>query len=103
MLVGTAYRNYVYSHKLSDYGLADIHPNIFAVVVASFLFMGYSKQKSFLEEAKIILWVTVGFIVYEFIQMTPIIGVFDIKDILGSLIGCAASVLIHKIVNRKRS
>jgi len=100
-IVGTIYRNYIYTNSIFDYGFADMHTNIGAVLVASFLFMGYENSNVYSEEVKIILLSVVGFIIYEFIQLTPLIGTFDVKDIVGTIIGGIMTFGIHKIIYRK--
>ena len=100
MVAGSLYRNYIYSRNIYDYGLADMHTNIGAVLSASFLFMGYKKYYSCHEETRIIIECVLGFIIYEFIQLTPLIGQFDIKDIIGTLIGGTITFVIHKIIRR---
>ena len=87
-------------NNINDYGLADMHTNIGAVITASFLFMGYVQYKEYKDELKVILEVAFGFIVYEFIQITPIIGVFDWKDIIGTIIGGGLAFIIHKRITR---
>jgi len=47
-------------NNINDYGLADMHTNIGAVITASFLFMGYVQYKEYKDELKVILGV--GFI-----------------------------------------
>lgn len=61
--------------------------------MATFLFLGYSKELIRYNEIKIILATTIGFIIYEFIQITPLIGIFDLHDVLGSVIGGTISLL----------
>lgn len=95
---GSIYRNYIYNNNISDFGIADIHPNILGVIVATFLFLGYSKELIRYNEIKIILATTIGFIIYEFIQITPLIGIFDLHDVLGSVIGGTISLLIYNLV-----
>lgn len=98
---GTIYRNYIYSNNIYDYGFADMHTNIGAVIVCSFLFMGYSKHDNQIDDLKGILAATLGFIIYEFIQMTDLIGTFDVLDVIGSVIGALITFGIYKIINRK--
>lgn len=100
-ILGSFYRKYIYSNNIYDYYLADIHPNIGAVITASFLFMGYSRYKGHKDELKVILSVVIGFVVYEFIQITPLIGVFDLKDIIGTIIGGGLTFAIHKLIQIK--
>jgi len=95
-VLGSAYRGYIYKNNINDYGLADMHTNIGSVITASFLFMGYMQYKEYKDELKVILAVVFGFIIYELIQITPLIGVFDWKDILGTIIGGGITYSIHK-------
>ena len=99
--LGTAYRSYIYNNNINDYGLADVHPNICAVIVASFLFMGWVKYKSYREELKVIIGVTLGFIIYEFIQSVTSTGIYDWKDVIGTLIGALMTLIIHKLISDK--
>jgi uncharacterized membrane protein len=100
-VIGSMYRNYIYTNIINDYGLADVHTNIGAVVVASFLFMGYAKYTTYYDELRVILGTSLGFIIYEFIQITPLIGTFDWGDVLGTIVGGLLSVVIHWIVIRR--
>lgn len=96
--LGTAYRLYIYKNMLNDYGLADVHPNICAVIVAAFLFMGWAKYKTYREELKVIICVTLGFIIYELIQPVTGTGIYDWKDVIGTLIGAFITLVIHKLI-----
>lgn len=98
---GTIYRNYIYSNNIYDYGFADMHTNIGAVIAGSFLFMGYKKYDNQIDDLKMILSATLGFIAYEFIQMTDLMGTFDVLDIVGSVMGAIITFGIYKIINRK--
>lgn len=100
-IVGSIYRNYIYSNGIHDYGLADMHTNIGAVIACSFLFMGYEKYENQTDDLKGIIAATMGFVIYEFIQMTDLIGTFDVLDIIGSIIGGIITLGIYKIINRK--
>lgn len=101
-IFGSFYRGYIYNNNnINDYGLADMHTNIGAVITASFLFMGYAQYKEYKEELKVILAVVLGFVIYEFIQITPLIGIFDWKDIVGTIIGGSLTFAIHKLAIMK--
>ncbi len=100
-VVGGNYRKVIYSNNIFDYGIADMYPNVGAVLVASFLFMGIAKYKVYKDELKIILCCVGGFNLYEFFQMTRYIGTFDIKDIVGTFIGGILAFGIHKLVHIK--
>lgn len=100
-ILGSVYRSYIYKNNINDYGLADMHPNIGAVITASFLFMGHMQYKEYKDELIVILGVVLGFIVYEFIQVTSLIGVFDWKDIVGTIVGGGFTFMIHKLTKRQ--
>lgn len=44
--MSTTYRSYVYSNNINAYGLADIFPNVGAVITASFLFIAKAQYKN---------------------------------------------------------
>lgn len=98
-ILGSVYRNHIYANRINDYGLADMHTNIGAVIVASFLFMGYMKYDSTQDDMKVILSCVLGFSVYELIQVTSLIGTFDVKDLLGTIIGGALAYILYRFVN----
>lgn len=67
--------------------------NIGGVIVASFLFYLFIKtNKSFYG---ISIFVTIGFIGYELLQIIMPWQTFDIIDIIGSIIGCIVACLLH--------
>lgn len=100
-LMSTIYRSYVYNNNIKDYGLADIFPNIGAVLAASFLFMARGRHEKYKDELIIILGAVLGFIIYEFIQIVIPIGTFDWNDIIGTIIGGIITFLIHKIITKR--
>lgn len=97
-ILGDIYRNYIYTNNINDYGLADIYPNIRAVIIASFLFMAKAKYIEDKEEVTIILSVVLGFILYEFVQIKIPISTFDWKDIIGTIIGGIITFVIYKLL-----
>lgn len=97
-LIGDVYRKYIYQNNINDCGLADMYPNIGAVITASFLLMGKAKFKEEKEEVIIILSAVLGFIIYEFIQVKIPISTFDWKDILGTIIGGIITFVIYKLI-----
>ncbi|MBV1821455.1 hypothetical protein DW1_2893 [Proteiniborus sp. DW1] len=97
-VMSTIYRSYIYGNNINDYGLADIFPNIGAVITASFLFMAKAQYEEYKDELIVILGSVLGFIAYEFIQIKLPIGTFDWKDIIGTIIGGIITFLIHKFL-----
>jgi hypothetical protein len=84
---------------MSDWGLADSIGNLGGIVVQIFLTIAAfhsTKKQSFI----IAPLLAVGYIAYEFLQPILPKGVFDWKDVLGTLIGLAAALVILWIVWR---
>lgn len=94
------YRPYVYRHTITDFGLADSIGNLGGIVVQIFLTvaaMNSTKKQSF----RIATLLASGYIAYEFLQPVLPKGVFDSKDVYGTLIGlCLAFVLLLIIWKR---
>ena len=98
------YRPYIYSNKLEDFGIADSIGNlggIFVQIYFSLAILNSPKKKGF----NVIGFIVVGYIVYEIIQPYLPRGVFDWKDVYGTIIGGVISTLIliaiNKFVNNK--
>lgn len=93
--MSTIYRDYIYGNNTNDCGLADIFPNIGAVITASFLFMSKAQYES---KLIVIFGSVIGFIIYECIQIILPISTFDWKDIIGTIIGGIITYLIFKFL-----
>ncbi len=98
------YRPFVYKNNIEDFGLADSIGNLGGIVVQIFFMLAVlnsPKKKMF----NIIGFVVVGYIIYEIAQPYLPKGVFDWKDIYGTLIGGVVSIiillLIHSLVKNK--
>lgn len=98
------YRPYIYRNEINDYGLADSIGNLGGIIVQIFFslaMLNSPKKKGYL----VIGLIVIGYILYEIIQPYLPRGVFDWKDIYGSIIGGAISVIIwftfHKIIKNK--
>ena len=76
--------------------------NIFGTAIAIFIFYFFEKTKkhSFLT---IGIYSTLGFIIYEFLQMFITWSTFDYVDVLGSVIGFIIALIIHYISKFKKS
>jgi hypothetical protein len=85
--VNTYYRPYIYSHKINDFGLADIGNNITFIPGTYFLLRLFNQKYIYSPK---------GDILYHFIALSsieilsafiPHIGTFDLKDIVGLFVG----------------
>lgn len=80
------YRPYVYENGIQDYGLADAMGNLGGILVQ--LFFGlFLLNPGKVKGLRIIAFFVIGYILYEIAQPYLPKGVFDWKDIYGTLIG----------------
>ena len=87
------YRPYIYENGINDLGIADSMGNLGGIVVQIFLslaILNSQKKKAF----NVIGFLVAGYILYEIVQPYLPKGVFDWKDIFGTIIGGVVSVLV---------
>ena len=85
------YRPYVYENGISDFGIADSMGNLGGIVVQIFFslaILNSQRRKAF----NVVGFLVAGYILYEIVQPYLPKGVFDWKDIYGTIIGGAISV-----------
>jgi len=97
------YRPYIYENGINDFGIADSMGNLGGIVVQ--LFFGLAILNSGkIKGLRLIIFFVAGYILYELLQTVLPKGVFDLKDIYGTLIGGILGLLlfllIHKLVKR---
>ncbi len=93
------YRPYVRRNDISDFGLADSIGNLGGIVVQIFITvaaMNSTKKQSF----RIASLLAVGYVAYEFLQPVLPKGVFDWKDVYGTMVGMGLSFAILWIIWR---
>ena len=87
------YRPYIYRNGINDFGIADSMGNLGGIVVQIFFslaILNSQKKKAF----NVIGFLVAGYILYEIVQPYLPKGVFDWKDIFGTIIGGVVSVLV---------
>jgi len=87
------YRPYIYEHGINDLGIADSMGNLGGIVVQVFFslaILNSQRNKAF----NVIGFLVAGYILYEIVQPYLPKGVFDWKDIIGTIIGGFVSVLV---------
>jgi len=87
------YRPFIYENGINDFGIADSIGNLGGIIVQiyfSFALLNSSKKKGF----RVIGFIVIGYILYEILQPFLPRGVFDWKDIYGTIIGGFISILI---------
>jgi len=98
------YRPYIYANNIDDYGIADSIGNSGGIIVQIFFMLAIlnsPRKKVF----RVIGFIVIGYILYEILQPYLPRGVFDWKDIYGTIIGGVISLFIlffiKKIVKNK--
>ena len=89
----SVYRPYIYENGINDLGIADSMGNLGGIVVQVFFslaILNSQKRKAF----NVIGFLVAGYILYEIVQPYLPKGVFDWKDIFGTIIGGVVSVLV---------
>jgi len=92
------YRPYIYENNIDDWGLADSIGNLGGIMVQIFLMLAIfnsPKKKRF----NLIIFLVLGYVLYEFLQPYLPKGVFDWKDVYGTIIGGIISAIIVTIIN----
>ena len=87
------YRPYIYESNIDDFGIADSIGNLGGIIVQTFFMMtivNSPRNKGF----NLIAFAVVGYVIYEFAQPYLPKGVFDWKDVYGTIIGGIISVII---------
>jgi hypothetical protein len=87
------YRPYIYMNNIDDFGIADSVGNLGGIIVQIFFMLAVlnsRREKAF----RVIGFVVIGFIVYEILQPYLPRGVFDWRDIYGTLTGGVISLFI---------
>lgn len=87
------YRPYAYEHEIFDFGLADSIGNLGGIVVQ--IFLGLAALNSTRRQSyRLAVFYSLGFVIYEFMQPYLPKGVFDWRDIYGTAVGFALSLLM---------
>ena len=94
IILNTTYRPYIFYNKITDFGISDIGNNFFFIPL-SYLFIILTKKSFIFGKNKDILFHFIFLSFFEFLSFFfKILGVFDIKDILGLFIGALLTKLI---------
>ena len=87
------YRPFIYESGINDFGIADSIGNLGGIVVQVFVslaLLNSRRSKAF----NVIGFLMVGYILYEIAQPYLPKGVFDWKDIYGTIIGAVVAALL---------
>ena len=87
------YRPFIYENNINDYGIADSMGNLGGIIVQIFFglaLINSTKTKGL----RLIAFFILGYILYEIAQLFLPKGVFDWKDIYGTIIGGLIGLLL---------
>ena len=93
------YRPFIYSNNIDDYGIADSIGNSGGIIVQIFFSLALLNSPS-KKVFNVIGFIVIGYILYEILQPYLPRGVFDWKDIYGTLIGGVISLFVLFIVKK---
>jgi len=93
------YRPFIYEHQINDWGIADSMGNLGGILVQ--LFFGFSViNPTKVKGLRLITFFVLGYIIYEIAQPFLPKGVFDWKDIYGTLIGGVSGLLLFLLMHK---
>lgn len=87
------YRPYIYENNINDFGLADSIGNLGGIVVQIFFSLAIINSPG-KKAYNLIIFLVLGYIIYEILQPYLPKGVFDWKDIYGTVLGGIISTVI---------
>lgn len=93
------YRPHAYRSGLNDFGIADTMGNSLGVVTQIFLLLAVM-HSNWRQGLRVILFVTCGYIAYEFAQLVLPKGTFDMKDVVATLVGGVIAVGVLWLARR---
>jgi len=87
------YRPFIYKNNIDDFGIADSIGNLGGIIVQIFFMLAIAnspRNKGF----NLIIFAVLGYVLYEFAQPYLPKGVFNWKDVYGTIVGGIISALI---------
>ena len=91
------YRPFIYENKINDFGIADSMGNSGGIIVQIFFALAIMNSTK-IKGLRLIVFIVLGYILYEIAQPFLPKGVFDIKDIYGTLIGGIIALLLFLVI-----
>lgn len=99
------YRPFIYENNINDFGIADSMGNSGGIIVQIFFGLAIFNSTK-IKGIRLISFFIIGYVIYEFAQLFLPKGVFDWKDIYGTIIGGSVGLilflLIQKVIKRNK-
>ena len=100
IFLNTTYRAYIYKNELSDFGLADVGYNLFAVSLVTLTLWFFSCNPTNNKILDIVLC-TMIYISLEIMSFFfELFGVFDVKDILALFVSCLITIFLLYFIDK---
>ena len=93
-------RPYLFKNHITKFGLADSLPNFLASLIFIFAAMVLFQPQENIKVLRISISTVIGLVLYEFFQLFMDKQVFDIKDIIASIMGGLFAYFLIIIINR---
>ncbi len=93
------YRPFIYENNINDLGIADSMGNLGGIIVQIFFgltIINSTKKKGL----RLIVFLVIGYMIYEVLQLILPKGVFDWKDIYGTIIGGVLGLLLFLLIHK---
>ncbi|MCX2719189.1 hypothetical protein [Lentiprolixibacter aurantiacus] len=87
------YRPFIYSNNIDDFGIADSIGNSGGIMVQVFFTLAILNSRG-RKAFNVVVFLVIGYILYEILQPYLPRGTFDWKDIYGTLIGGVIALLV---------
>jgi hypothetical protein len=99
------YRPFIYENNINDFGIADSMGNSGGIIVQIFFGLAIFNSTK-IKGIRLISFFIIGYVIYELAQLFLPKGVFDWKDIYGTIIGGSIGLilflLIQKVIKRNK-
>jgi hypothetical protein len=99
------YRPFIYNNRINDFGIADSIGNLGGIIVQIFFGITILNPPGS-KGIRLIIFFSLGYIIYEIVQPYLPKGVFDWRDIygtiIGGVIGLAIFLMIHAFLNKNK-
>jgi hypothetical protein len=96
--IGLLFKSLITTNDIILQFIKDSWGNIGGVVVGSFFYFWWVKESKFIKREIIIFSVSIGLIIYEFLQVLIPWQTFDIIDIFGTIIGGLVASIANLLI-----
>ena len=93
------YRPFIYENNINDFGIADSMGNTGGIIVQIFFGLAIFNSTK-IKGIRLISFFIIGYVIYELAQLFLPKGVFDWKDIYGTIIGGSIGLILFLLIQK---